>query len=60
MANMSKSLMLALGVIVSAAAVIIAGCLRCEAIPIGDGREYILDRWTGKVSVRDVAERPRP
>jgi hypothetical protein len=57
---MSKSLMLAFGVIVGAVAVIVAGCLRCEAIPIGDGHEYVLDRWTGKVTIRDVAERPRP
>lgn len=46
-------MILALGVIIGAVTIVVASCLRCEVIPTEDRREYVLNTWTGRISIYD-------
>jgi hypothetical protein len=51
MMNIGKPLMLAIGTLVGLVSVAVANRPGHERIPNVDGREYIVNRWTGRVSV---------
>jgi hypothetical protein len=53
MMNMGKPLILAIGTLVGLASVALANRRGYERVPNVDGRECVVNRWTGRVSVVD-------
>ncbi|HWQ22127.1 MAG TPA: hypothetical protein VN478_05325 [Clostridia bacterium] len=62
MMNIGKPLILAIGTLVGLVSIVLSNRPGYERIPDVDGREYAVNRWTGKVSVVDSdvdSRRPR-
>ena len=55
MVNMGKPLILAFGALVVLASIVLACCPVVQVLPDVDGREYVVDRWTGRLSARHPA-----
>ncbi|MFA4953829.1 MAG: hypothetical protein WC641_00790 [Patescibacteria group bacterium] len=54
MMNIGKPLMLAIGTLVGLVSIALANRPGYERVPNVDGREYTVNRWTGRVSVIDT------
>jgi len=54
--SMGRTALLALGMMVSTAVLVIVICLRPEMLPTEDGREYALNRWTGTITEHTRAD----
>jgi len=61
MVNMGKPLILAIGALVALASIALACRPGYEVVPNVDGREYVVNRWTGRVYVCDpgIDNQPR-
>jgi hypothetical protein len=62
MMNIGKPLILAIGTLVGLVSVALANRAGYERVPNVDGREYSVNRWTGRVSVidrEDDSRKPR-
>jgi hypothetical protein len=53
MMSIGKPLILAIGTLVGLVSVALANRSGYEQVPNVDGREYVVNRWTGRVSVID-------
>lgn len=51
MLNIGKPLIMAIGAAIGLVSIALASRLVLQRIPNVDGREYIINRWTGRVSV---------
>jgi hypothetical protein len=54
MMSMGRPLILAIGTLVGLVCVVLANRTGYEQVPNVDGREYIVNTWTGRVSVVDT------
>jgi hypothetical protein len=54
MMNIGKPLVLAIGTLVGFASIALAAHRGFERVPDVDGREYVVNRWTGRISVIDT------
>jgi len=54
MMSIGKPLILAIGTLVGLISVVLANRTGNEQVPNVDGREYVLSKWTGRVSVIDT------
>lgn len=62
MMNVGKPLILAIGMLVGLVSIALANRPGYEQVPNVDGREYAINRWTGRVAVCDIdihARKPR-
>ena len=55
MVNMGKPLIVAFGALVVLASIVLACRPAVQLLPDVDGREYMIDRWTGRLLARDPA-----
>lgn len=57
MMNIGKPLILVIGIAAVIVSVALINHPRYERIPNVDGREYVINRWTGRVAVCDASAR---
>lgn len=53
MMNIGKPLILSIGTLVGLVLIVLSNRLGYERVPNVDGREYAINRWTGRVAVID-------
>jgi hypothetical protein len=53
MMSIGKPLILSIGTLVGLVSIVLANRRGYERVPNIDGREYIVNKWTGRVSVID-------